>query len=63
MQLKWAIIGTGNICSDFAIALSTCDPAEHQIVAVGSRDEKKKHKILRPSLRFQSHMEHTMEPS
>jgi len=45
MQLKWAIIGTGNICRDFAIAMSTCDPAEHQIVAVGSRDENKAQKF------------------
>ncbi|CAF4996843.1 unnamed protein product, partial [Rotaria sp. Silwood1] len=41
MQLKWGIIGTGRICQDFCLALLTCDPHEHVIVAVSSRDKRK----------------------
>lgn len=40
MQLKWGIVGTGNICQDFCLALLTCDPLEHIIVAVSSRNKE-----------------------
>jgi dihydrodiol dehydrogenase / D-xylose 1-dehydrogenase (NADP) len=40
MQLKWGIVGTGRICQDFCLALLTCNPDEHRVVAVGSRDKK-----------------------
>ncbi|CAF1216333.1 unnamed protein product [Rotaria sp. Silwood1] len=39
MQLKWGIVGTGRICQDFCLALLTCDPHEHTIVAISSRDK------------------------
>ena len=39
MQLRWGIVGTGRICQDFCLALLTCDPKEHSIVAVGSRSK------------------------
>jgi dihydrodiol dehydrogenase / D-xylose 1-dehydrogenase (NADP) len=41
MQLKWGFVGTGNICADFCLALLTCDPQEHAIVAVSSREKIK----------------------
>jgi dihydrodiol dehydrogenase / D-xylose 1-dehydrogenase (NADP) len=41
MQLKWGIVGTGRICEDFCLALSTCDIKEHIIVAVSSREKIK----------------------
>jgi dihydrodiol dehydrogenase / D-xylose 1-dehydrogenase (NADP) len=41
MQLKWGLVGTGNICEDFCLALLTCDSREHAIVAVSSREKTK----------------------
>lgn len=35
--LRWGIVGSGFICSDFCLALRTFSPQEHKIVAVGAR--------------------------
>ena len=47
MQLKWGIVGTGRICQDFCLALSTCDSHEHLIVAVGSRNQAQADKFVK----------------
>lgn len=46
MQLKWGFVGTGRICQDFCLALLTCDPQEHAIVAVGSRSREQSAKFV-----------------
>ncbi|CAF3128696.1 unnamed protein product [Rotaria socialis] len=47
MQLKWGIVGTGRICQDFCLALLTCDPHEHVIVAASSRDKTQADNFVR----------------
>lgn len=46
MQLRWGIIGTGRICQDFCLALLTCEPAEHRVVAVGARSKAQAEKFV-----------------
>lgn len=38
MALRWGIVGAGLISNEFAIAMSTLDPAEHVACAVAARD-------------------------
>jgi len=47
MQLKWGFVGTGKICEDFCLALSTCDSNEHVIVAIGSREKSKAEEFVK----------------
>lgn len=50
---RWGIMGSGLICHDWAVAVSTLPKTEHQIIAVSARSKEnadkfaKEHNIAR----------------
>jgi len=44
---RWGILSAGKISHDFCVALSTCKPDEHQIVAVAARSEDSAQKFAK----------------
>lgn len=45
MALRWGISCAGLIANDFLTALTTLDPNDHEIVAVGCHDLKESEKV------------------